>query len=617
MNEINRRVALKTIAGVGATLTIPFPDGTAGISSTLKKPIRLGVMADLHGGLAVDADKRLQAFLDRMKTISCDGLVQLGDFAFPNAEHQHFPDQFNAAHPNTLHVIGNHEFDFGLTREDCYRSWKLEASYYHRDIGDIRVLVLDANEKGSPNHKGGYPSYIGPTQKAWLQTQLEQSSKPVLILSHQPLAGTSSIDNALEIQNLLSRFPEKILLCLNGHSHIDAYLQEKGVGFLHINSASYYWVGGKTRMAYYRTPLYTVLTIDPLTSTIHVEEKNGDWKNESPHEIGYFEKTNTPPEHVVTPQIRPHHISKNELRVMTWNIWGRLNLDPKYSLDGKTARQRTYEIIRESNADIIAMIETYGSASELAAELGFHHHTSAADANLCIFSRYPLSDIELLEGLNPFSFLAATVTLPGGQNVRVYDIWLTSGGRHIVGIKDPKISDDEFARGDDRRYDHLKQLLDHPTFKKDLANAGSVPLIMAGDFNCVSHLDHNSKTKQLGINHQRSLDIKVSQVMEKLGFVDSYRATNPQITTETLGHTWTTVGPHYKYKEGEGFVPAKDNPEPEYRDPFARIDYIDAKGPSITPLESNVLTHHSSDPDEMFPAFPSDHGAVVTRFAID
>ena len=105
--------------------------------------------------------------------------------------------------------------------------------------------------------------------------------------------------------------------------------------------------------------------------------------------------------------------------------------------------------------------------------------------------------------------------------------------------------------------------------------------------------------------------------MEKLGFVDSYRATNPQITTETLGHTWTTVGPHYKYKEGEGFVPAKGNPEPEYRDPFARIDYIYAKGPSITPLESNVLTHHSSDPDEMFPAFPSDHGAVVTRFAID
>jgi len=51
MNEINRRVALKTIAGVGATLTIPFPNGTAGISSTLRKPIRLGVIADLHGGL--------------------------------------------------------------------------------------------------------------------------------------------------------------------------------------------------------------------------------------------------------------------------------------------------------------------------------------------------------------------------------------------------------------------------------------------------------------------------------------------------------------------------------------------------------------------------------------
>lgn len=616
MKKINRRSALKTFGGVGATLTLPFSLAKAGSVPLPAKQIRLGLIADLHGGLAVDADERLESFLDHMKGVPCDGLVQLGDFAFPNAEHQTFPDKFNAAHPNTLHVIGNHEFDFGLTRDDCYRAWGITASYYRRDIGDIRVLVLDANEKGSPDHKGGYPSFIGPTQKIWLQTELEQSSKPLLVLSHQPLAGVSAIDNALEIQDLLGRFSDKILLCLNGHSHVDAYHQLKNVGYLHINSASYYWVGGKTRMAYYRSPLFTVLTIDPLTSTIQVEGKNSDWKSDSPKEIGYFEKENSPPENIVTPQIRPQHISKHDLRVMTWNIWGRLNQDPKYSLDGKTARQRTHEIIRSSNVDIIAMIETYGSAAELAAELGFHFHTAAADANLCIFSRYPLSNIELLKGLNPFSFLAATATLPGGQKVRVYDIWLTSGGRHIVDIKDPEISDQAFARGDDRRHDHLKQLLDHPTFQQDLAKSANVPLILAGDFNCVSHLDHNQETKQLGINHDRDLDIKASKAMEQLGFVDSYRAVNPKITDQTLGHTWTTVGPNYQYKEGEGFVPVKENPKPEYRDPFARIDYIYCKGASITPLESSVLTHHSSDPDAMFPAFPSDHAAVVTRFAI-
>ena len=616
MTKFNRRVVLKTMGSVGMSLTLPLSVTQAKNLRQPNKEVRLGVIADLHGGLAVDADERLQAFLNHMGRVSCDGLVQLGDFAFPNAEHQLFADKFNSAHSNTIHVIGNHEFDFGLTREDCYQAWDITSSYYSQDIGEIRVLVLDGNESGSPNHQGGYPSFIGSVQKAWLQSQLEQSSKPTLILSHQPLAGTSSIDNATEIQNLLSRFSDKILLCLNGHSHVDNYQQVKNVGYLHINSASYYWVGGKTRMAYYRSPLFTVLTIDPATSTIQIEAKTTDWKSKSPKALGYFKEPNRPPENIVTPQIRPHHISKNDLRVMTWNIWGRLNEDPKYSLAGKTARQRTYDIIRESNADIIAMIETYGSAAELAAELGFHHHTSDTDANLCIFSRYPLSNISLLNGLNPFSFLAATVTLPGGQNIRVYDIWLTSGGRHIVGIKDPNLSDDEFSRGDDLRYDHLKQLLDHPTFQSDLANADKTPLILAGDFNCVSHLDHNPKTKQLGINHQRNLDIKVSKAMQQLGFTDTYRATHPEITPQTLGHTWTTVGPDYKYKEGEGFVPAGDSPEPKFRDPYARIDYIYCKGSALKPVRSSVLTHHPTESKAMFPAFPSDHAAVITNFAI-
>ena len=111
------------------------------------------------------------------------------------------------------------------------------------------------------------------------------------------------------------------------------------------------------------------------------------------------------------------------------------------------------------------------------------YHTPADDANLCIFSRYPLSDIELLDGLNPFSFIAATVNIPGGQSVRVYDIWLTSGGRHIVKIKDETISDKEFALGDDNRHDHLQQLLNHADLAKHLRRVDKIPVIIAGDFN--------------------------------------------------------------------------------------------------------------------------------------
>jgi len=612
--KITRRTALKTMAAVGASIALPLPAFAQ--TRLAKKKIKLGVIADLHGGLATDADQRLDAFLSEMKTEQCDALVQMGDFAFPNDKHQSFADKFNAAHETTLHVIGNHEFDFGLTREDCYRAWGMSSSYYRYDIGDLRILVLDGNDKGSPTYRNGYPSYIGDVQQQWLKQELELSDKPLLILSHQPLAGSSAINNAADIQKLLGEYASKIILCMNGHSHLDALVQIEGVPYVHFNSASYFWVGGETRMAYYTDPLYSVVTIDPETATVNISGREAQWRDKSPREIGYFAQQGRPAAQTVTPKIRPHHVSKTELNVMTWNIWGRLNQDPRYTVDDKTARQRAIEIVCDSGVDVVAMIETYGSAAEIAASLGFEYHTEKSDANLCIFSRYPLSDIELLEGLNPFSFIAATITMPGGQRVRVYDIWLTSGGRHIVEIKSESVSDEEFTRGDDNRHEHVLELLKHPQFIEDHKNAGTVPLIVAGDFNCVSHLDHNAQTKEAELNHARDLNIKTSKAMTDLGFTDTYRAAHPEITPATYGHTWTTVGMGWVYESDKGFVPTDNNPEPEYRDPYTRIDYIYSKGNKLQIAESETITHHPSNADRSFPEFPSDHAAVVTKFRL-
>ena len=614
MQPISRRTALKSLGTVGASIVLPSM--TLASVSGPKKSTKLGVIADLHGGLAVDAEARLASFLAAMEKEDCDALVQMGDFAFPNQAHQHFPDKFNAAHENTLHVIGNHEFDLGLSRNDCFRAWNISAGYYRSDVGEIRILVLDGNEIGSPTHAGGYPSYIGEVQLSWLEQELNTSDKPILVLSHQPLAGRAAVDNAGEIQKLLSRFKSKILLCLNGHTHVDTLVQVDGVSYLHVNSASYYWVGGKTRMAYYTDPLFTTVTVDPSTATITVTPVASTWKNESPKEIGIFEREDSPPESIVTPRIRPHHVSRTELNVMTWNIWGRLNQDPRYTVDDKTARERTIEIVQQSKADVVAMIETYGSAVDIASELGFHYHTPSEDANLCIFSRYPMSDVELLEGLNPFSFIAATIELPGGRKVRVYDIWLTSGGRHIVKIKDQTVSDDEFARGDDNRFDHLNELLSHPVFLSDLKAADTVPLIVAGDFNCVSHLDHTDRTRQKALNHSRVLAIKASLAMQELGFVDTYRAANSEIAKNKLGHTWTSVGNNYVFESGKGFVRTDNHPRPEHQGPYARIDYIYLLGQKAKTMSSHVIMHHPHYKDRKFPEFPSDHAAVLTRIKI-
>ena len=636
MTGPSRRAFIKSIGVSCTALTMQtnlFPTGFRD-----SRPIRLGVIADLHGGLAVDADRRLDRFVQSMESNSCDALIQLGDFAFPNPKHQSYADKFNAAHQNTIHVIGNHEFDFGLTRQDCFQAWGIESAYYRTDVAGMRLLILDGNEPGSPDHKGGYPSYVGKQQQEWLVAELDRADCPLMIASHQPLAGQSAIDNAIEIQQLLARYQDKILLCINGHSHVDCLVPVEGVNYLHINSASYFWVGGETRMAYYRDPLFTMITIDPEKSTVRLEPGTSTWLQKSPADIGYFERDHAPPETIVVPAIRGREIDvrnqrvksrpvgqrTNEqavasgkgtpLKVMTWNIWGRLNQDPRYTVDDQTARQRAIQIIRDSGADIVAMVEAYGSAEDIATALGFHHHTPSADANLCIFSRYPLSDVEMLEGISPFSFIAATVNLPGGRQVRVYDIWLTSSGRHIVEIKDANLSDESFCQGDDLRFDHLQDLLNHEDFKQHLANCEQVPVIVAGDFNCVSHLDYTRSTRHSKLNQSRVLPIKVSRAMHQAGFSDSYRQANPDILKSTLGYTWTTVGMGFVYQQDKGFVPVDENPEPEYRDPYTRIDYIYSCGSRLKAVSSSVISHHPSRSDRSFPEFPSDHAAVLTTF---
>lgn len=315
---------------------------------------------------------------------------------------------------------------------------------------------------------------------------------------------------------------------------------------------------------------------------------------------------------------KEENLKLSQIKVMTWNIWGKLNLEPRYTINNKTARQRVIDILVDSKADIITMTETYGSAKAIAEALNFYYYTPSPDANLTIFSRYPLVDFGNVEGLSPFSFIKATVNLPNNKKIKVYNIWLTSGGRHIVEVKNEKLSDEDFNNGDENRYKHMQELLQHKDFKDDLENKDKIPVIVAGDFNCVSHLDYTEETKSKGLNYNRIISNKTSLAMANIGFKDSYREANPEITRETLGHTWTTVGLEYTYESGKGFVPieTKPHPEPQYRNPYTRIDYIYYTGKILKAISSKTIIHHRSNYKRSFPEFPSDHGAVLTTFRV-
>lgn len=193
-----------------------------------------------------------------------------------------------------------------------------------------------------------------------------------------------------------------------------------------------------------------------------------------------------------------------ELNVMAWNIWGTLNTAEYFYYDGKSARERTVEIIENYETDIVLMVETYGSAAEIAKSLDFHYYTPDPKANLCIFSRYPLEDVGILDGVDSFSFIRATALLPSGKKVNLYSSWIPMKSKYR--LSDEYIADDDIVSSIEVRRNIIGNFLTNPTVVKDLQATDSIPMIVGGDFNTISHLDFTKESAAQGLNYGRVFD---------------------------------------------------------------------------------------------------------------
>ncbi len=264
--------------------------------------VRMAILADLHHDLIPDGMSRIERLFESMTDFRPSVLLQLGDFALPKKENRSVIEYVNQLTSATIHVLGNHDTDGGHRAEQCLEFWGMPARYYSQELEGIKCIVLDGNEIGSPTHRGGYPSFVGPKQREWLEEQISQANVPVIIISHQPLAGPHAVDNATEMQQLLSRFSSKILVAICGHTHIDYVTQIQQVTYWHVNSASYYWVGDKYRhdsysagilshypvlalTCPYRESLFASLEIDLAAGRLRVTGQQTDWVGASPENL--------------------------------------------------------------------------------------------------------------------------------------------------------------------------------------------------------------------------------------------------------------------------------------------------------------------------------------------
>ena len=142
-------------------------------------------------------------------------------------------------------------------------------------------------------------------------------------------------------------------------------------------------------------------------------------------------------------------------------------------------------------------------------------------------------------------------------------------------------------------------------------------MIVAGDFNCVSHLDYPVHVAKENYGRQIEQSPTHHEMLSR-GFIDTWRHVHPKVTKETLGRTWTTVGTDYIYKSNEGFVP---------QDP-GLTHVLNTKGCLLESTMCTPKVTSSSPPHRrsssitknthatQFPEFPSDHAGVLTTFLI-
>ena len=304
--EIKRRQFIRSVGATGASMTLTSWPTWAQNS---KKPLRFGVIADVHKDIMHDANERLTTFVQAMKEEGVEFVIQLGDFCVPKDANRTFLDIWNSYPGPRYHVLGNHDTDGGYTREQTVAWWEMPSRYYSFEQAGIKFIVLDGNDKPE-NHAGGYPRFIAKDQLKWLSAELENTDLPIIIFVHQSLEreAEGGVQNGGEIREMLERAnaragKRQIIACFSGHHHRDYVRTINDIVYPQINSASYFWVGGDyQRIRYseqvdkkhpyikytvpYKEPLFGIVTIDRVGGNMSMHGRSSTFVGAAPWELG-------------------------------------------------------------------------------------------------------------------------------------------------------------------------------------------------------------------------------------------------------------------------------------------------------------------------------------------
>jgi predicted phosphodiesterase len=233
--QLGRRAFLRNGTLVLVAAGLPKGNIAAGDSSTL----RVGLLTDLHYADKLEAGTRYyRQTLDKLAE-AADALirekpafvVELGDFidaadsvALERRYLQAVNRPFSAICGDRHYVLGNHCVDT-LTKEEFLAEIEQQRSYYSFDRGGAHFVVLDACFRADGTPYGRKTSHwtdthIPAAQLEWLQADLQQNDRPVVVFAHQRLdvQNNHGVKNNAAVRKILEA-SGRVLAVFQGHSH--------------------------------------------------------------------------------------------------------------------------------------------------------------------------------------------------------------------------------------------------------------------------------------------------------------------------------------------------------------------------------------------------------------
>jgi PKD repeat protein len=279
--------------------------------------------------------------------------------------------------------------------------------------------------------------------------------------------------------------------------------------------------------------------------------------------------------------------TRSEITLLSFNVWGG-------GTNVSDGQRKVLNAVLTSGADVVGISEaTAGIGNLLADKLGWYRYATNDND---IISRFPIR-----QTWNSTKGVGATIEIENGKIIAVKTVHLnyTPYGPYracLDGASVGQIINEETSSG--RMGEITAALNSITTYLKD-----ETPTFLMGDLNTPSHLDWISSTAN---NHCGYIvQWPVTKAIEDAGMVDSYRAAFPGPEVSP-GITWSPIYLTYTYANGK--------PEP-----LDRIDFIYFHGDGVNIQSSKILTIGTPEqiPDQWHNEWPSDHSAVVSRFAVE